>query len=49
MFVFYVIKNDLIVDIEYHQEICLLNFVVEELSGLIAHPSIFVINDSMSA
>ena len=49
MFVFYVIKNDLIVDIEYHQEICLLNFVVEELSGFIAHPSIFVINDSMSA
>ena len=49
MFIFYGIKNDLIVDIEYHQKICSLNFVVEELYGLIAHPSIFVINDSMLA
>ena len=30
-------------DIEKLDEICLLNFVVDELSGLFLHPSIFSI------
>ena len=38
-----------IVDIEYLQGICSPTFVVEEFSGLFAHPSIFLIKDSISA
>ena len=51
MFVFYVIKwsNEYPVDIEFPQGICSPNFVVEEFSGLFAHPSIFLFKDSMPA
>ena len=42
-------SNSQIVDIEYQQRICSSIYAVEELSGLFAHPSIFLIKDSMSA
>ena len=51
MFIFYVIKIPKlqIFDIEYLQGICSPIFVAEDFSGLFAHPSIFLIEDSMSA
>ena len=42
-------SNPQIADIEYPQGICSPIFFVEEFSGLFAHLSIFLINDSMSA
>ena len=41
--------NDNIVDIEKPDGICLPTFVVNELSGLFLHPSIFSIKHSRSA
>ena len=38
-----------IVDIAYPQGICSPIFVVEEISGLFAHPSIFLVKDLISA
>ena len=41
--------NDDIVDIEKLDGICSLTFVVDELSGLFLHPSIFSVIHSRSA
>ena len=41
--------NDDIVDIEKHDEICSLTFVLGDFSVLFLHPSIFTVNDSRSA
>ena len=40
---------DQIVDIEYPQGICSPIYVVEKFSGLFAHPSTFLIKDSITA
>ena len=40
--------NDDIVEIEKPDGICLLNFVVDEFSGIFLHPSIFSIIHSKS-
>ena len=37
-----------IAGIKYPERICSSNFVVEDFSGLVAHPSIFLIKDSTS-
>ena len=42
-------SNAQIADIGYLQEICSLIFVHKEFSVLFAHPSIFLIKDSMLA
>ena len=42
-------SNAQVVDIEYLPGICSPIFLVEELSGLFAHSSVFLIKDSMSA
>ena len=41
--------NDNFVESEELNRICLLNFVVDDFSGLFLHPSIFSIKDSRSA
>ena len=41
--------NEDILDIKKPDEICLLDFVVHELSGLFLHPSIFSIKYSRSS
>ena len=41
--------NDNVVEIEELNIIFLLNFVVDDSSGLFLHPSIFSIKDSRSA
>ena len=46
---FSLLLNEDIVDIGKPDEICLLTFVVGELSGLFLHPSIFSIIHSRSA
>ena len=42
------LSNDDIVDIEQHDGICSLTFVVNEFSGLFLYPSIYSIKDSRS-
>ena len=46
---FAMLLNDDIVDIEKLDGICSLTFVVDELSGLFLHPSIFSVIHSRSA
>ena len=41
--------NDVIVDIEKPYGICLSTFAVDELSGLMLHPSIFSVKHTRSA
>ena len=41
--------NDNFVESEELNRICLLNFVVDDFSGLFLHPSVFSIKDSRSA
>ena len=38
--------NDNIVDIEKTDEICSLSFAVDEILGLISHPSVFSVKHS---
>ena len=47
-FLFYMLLNDDIVDIEKSDGICSLTFDVDEFSGLFLHPSIFSIKHSRS-
>ena len=42
-------SNVQIVDIEYPQGICSTIFVAQEFFGLFAHPSTFLIKDSIAA
>ena len=46
---FSMLLNEDIADIEKPDGICLLTFVVDEVSGLFLHPSIFSIIHSRSA
>ena len=46
---FFILLNDNIVDIEKPDGICSPTFVVDEISGLFLHPSIFSIRHSRSA
>ena len=46
---FSILSKAQVVDIKYPQGICSPIFVVEECSGLFAHPSIFLIKDLRSA
>ena len=43
---FSMLLNDNIVDIEKTDEICSLSFAVDELLGLISHPSVFSVKHS---
>ena len=49
LYLFSMLLNDDIVDIEKPDGVCLLNFVVDEFSGLFLHPSIFSIIHSRIA
>ena len=48
MLIFCALKED-IVNIEKSDRICSLTFVVDEFSGLVLHPSIFLMIHSRSA
>ena len=43
VWLFFILSNAQIIDIEYLQGVCSPFFVVEEFSELFAHPSIFLI------